>query len=157
MERAAGFGHDDTPRQKLDKLDALFAQTATPAQDAALFADLLSLPNDGRYPASELTPQQRRQKTMEALGLQMEALTRNRPVLMIFEDAHWTDPTSLEAFGRAVDRIRTLPVLLIVTFRPEFSPPWAGQSRVTSVTLNRLGEREAAAIIARVVGNKELP
>ena len=76
MERAAGFAHDDTPRQKLDKLDALLAQTATPAQDAALFADLLSLPNDGRYPALELAPQQRRQKTMEALSLQMEALTR---------------------------------------------------------------------------------
>ena len=108
MERAAGFAYDDTPRQKLDKLDALLAQTATPAQDAALFADLLSLPNDGRYPASELTPQQRRQKTMEALSSQMEALARKKPVLMIFEDAHWTDPTSLEAFGRTVDRIRTL-------------------------------------------------
>ena len=76
---------------------------------------------------------------------------------MIFEDAHWTDPTSLEAFGRAVDRIKTLPALLIVTFRPEFNPPWVGRSHVTSLTLNRLGEREAAAIIARLVGNKELP
>ena len=76
---------------------------------------------------------------------------------MIFEDAHWTDPTSLEAFGRTVDRIKTLPVLLIVTFRPEFNAPWVGQSHVTSLALNRLGEREAAAIIARLVGNKELP
>ena len=101
MERAAGFAHDDTPRQKLDKLDALLAQTAMPAQDAALFADLLSLPNDGRYPALELAPQQRRQKTMEALSLQMEALTRIRPVLMIFEDAHWTDPP---AWKRSVEQ-----------------------------------------------------
>ena len=76
---------------------------------------------------------------------------------MIFEDAHWTDPTSLEAFGRAVDRVKTLPALLIVTFRPEFNPPWVGQSHVTSLTLNRLGEREAATIIERLVGNKELP
>jgi predicted ATPase len=78
-------------------------------------------------------------------------------VLMIFEDAHWTDPTSLEALGRTVDRIKTIPVLLIVTFRPEFDAPWVGQSHVTSLTLNRLGEREAAAIIARLAGNKELP
>jgi predicted ATPase len=76
---------------------------------------------------------------------------------MIFEDAHWVDPTSLEVFGRVVDRIKTLPVLLIATFRPEFDAPWVGQSHVTSLTLNRLGEREAAAIIARLVGNKELP
>ena len=76
---------------------------------------------------------------------------------MIFEDAHWIDPTSLEAIGRTVDRIKTLPVLLIVTFRPEFNAPWVGQSHVTSLTLNRLGEREAAAIIARLAGNKALP
>ena len=76
---------------------------------------------------------------------------------MIFEDAHWTDPTSLEAFGRAVDRIKTLPALLIVTFRPEFNAPWVGQPHVTTLTLNRLGERDAATIIERLVGNKKLP
>jgi predicted ATPase len=76
---------------------------------------------------------------------------------MIVEDAHWVDPTSLEVFGRTVDRIKTLPALLIVTFRPEFNPPWAGRSHVTSLALNRLGERETAAIIAHLVGNKELP
>ena len=157
MERAAGLAHDDTPQAKLDKLDAVLAQTSTSKQDAALFAEMLSLPNDGRYPALDLTPEQRRQRTLEALIVQMEALARQHPVLMIFEDAHWTDPTSLEVFGRVVDRIRTLPVLLIVTFRPEFNPPWVGRSYVTSVTLNRLGERESAAMIARVVGNKELP
>ena len=157
MERAAGLVHDDTAQAKLDKLDAVLAATSTSMQDAALFAEMLSLANDGRYPALELAPQQRRQRTMEALSLQMEALSRSSPVLMIFEDAHWTDPTSLEAFGRTVDRIKTLPVLLIVTFRPEFNAPWAGQSHVTSLALNRLGEREAAAIIARLVGNKKLP
>ena len=76
---------------------------------------------------------------------------------MIFEDTHWTDPTSLEAFGRALDRIKTLPALLIVTFRPEFNAPWVGQPHVTTLTLNRLGERDAASIIERLVGNKELP
>src|SRR5262249_43481404 len=119
MERAAGLLHDDSPEQKLDKLDALLAQTSTSIQDAALIAEMLSLPNEGRYPALDLTPQQRRQKTLEALTAQMETLSRQQPVLMIFEDAHWADPTSLEAFGRVVDRIQRMKVLLLVTFRPE--------------------------------------
>ena len=157
MERAAGLAHDDKPQAKLDKLDAVLAQTSTSTEDAALFAEMLSLPNDGRYPALELAPEQRRQRTLEALTSQLAGLARQQPVLMIFEDAHWIDPTSLEVFGRIVDRIKTLPVLLIVTFRPEFNAPWVGQSHVTSLTLNRLGEREAAAIIARLVGNKALP
>jgi class 3 adenylate cyclase/predicted ATPase len=157
MERAAGLAHDDTPEARLDKLDAVLAQTSTRIEDVALFAEMLSLPNDGRYPAIELTPEQRRQRTLEALTEQLAGLVSQNPVLMIFEDAHWTDPTSLEAFGRTVDQIKTLPVLFIVTFRPEFNAPWAGRSHVTSLALNRLGEREAAAIIARLVGNKELP
>ena len=157
MERAAGMAHDDTAQAKLDKLDAVLAQTFTPRQDAALFAEMLSLPNDERYPALDLTPQQRRQRTLEALTTQIEALTRQAPVLMIFEDAHWTDPTSLEAFGRAVDRIRTLGVLMIVTYRPEFEPPWIGRPHVTALTLNRLAEREIGAMIDGVVGNKMLP
>jgi predicted ATPase len=157
MERAAGLTHDDTAQAKLDKLNALLAQTSTSQQDAALFAEMLSLPNDGRYPTLELIPEQRRQKTLEALGRQVDTFARASPVLMIFEDAHWADPTSLEAFGRMLDRVKTLPVLLIVTSRPEFNAPWVGQSHVTSVTLNRLGDREAAAIIAGHVGNKKLP
>ena len=106
MERAAGFAHDDTAQAKLDKLDAVLAQSLTPRQDAALFAEMLSLPNDGRYPTLELTPQQRRQRTLEALTTQMEALVRQNPVLMIFEDVHWIDPTSLEALrsGRGSDQ-----------------------------------------------------
>ena len=156
-ERAAGLAHDDTTQAKLDKLDAVLAQTSTPIRDAALFAEMLSLPNDGRYPALDLTPEERRQRTQEALTAQLAGLTRQRPVLMIVEDAHWVDPTSLEVFGRTVEQIKTLPVLLIVTFRPEFNAPWAGRSHVTSLALNRLGEREAAAIIARIVGNKDLP
>jgi hypothetical protein len=157
MERAAELGYDDKPQAKLDKLDAVLAQTSNSVQDAALFADMLSLPNDGRYPALALIPEQRRQRTLEALTSQLAGLASQQPLLMIFEDVQWIDPTSLEVLGRTVDRIKTLPVLLIVTFRPEFNPPWVGQSRVTSVTLNRLGEHEAAAIIARLVGNKELP
>jgi class 3 adenylate cyclase len=157
MERAAGLAHDDTPQGRLDKLDAVLAQTSTSTQDAALFAEMRSLPNDGRYPALDLIPEQRRQRTLDALAAQLPGLARQQPVLMIVEDAHWIDPTSLEVFGRTVDQIKTLPGLLIVTFRPEFTAPWAGRSHVMSLALNRLGEREAAAIIARLVGNKELP
>jgi class 3 adenylate cyclase/predicted ATPase len=156
MERAAGLLHDDTPQQKLDKLDALLAQASTSIEDGALVAEMLSLPNDGRYPALEMTPEQRRQKTLEALTTQMVTLSRQKPVLMIFEDAHWADPTSLEAFGRVVDRIRTLRVLLLVTFRPEFDAPWVGRPYVTTLTINRLAEHEASAMIDRLVGNKQL-
>ena len=157
MERAAGFVHDDTTEAKLDKLDALLAQSFTPRQDAALFAEMLSLTNDRRYPTLELDPQQRRQKTLQALTAQLEALARAKPVLMIFEDVHWIDPTTLEAVGRTVERLRTLGVLLIVTYRPEFEPPWIGRPYVTALTLNRLGEREIASMIDRVKGNKALP
>jgi class 3 adenylate cyclase len=157
MERAAGFVHDDITQAKLDKLDMILAQTSTSKQDAALFAEMLSLPNDGRYPTLDLIPEQRRQRTLEALTAQLAGLARQKPVLMIVEDAHWVDPTSLEAFGRTVDRIKTLPALLIITYRPEFNAPWAGRSHVTSLALSRLGERETAAIITHLVGNKDLP
>jgi class 3 adenylate cyclase len=112
MERAAGFTHDDTPQTKLDRLDALLAQSVTSPHDAALLAEMLSLPNDGRYRTLELTPQQRRQKTLEALVLQVAALARQNPVLMILEDAHWADPTSLELFDRIIGKILSLRVLL---------------------------------------------
>jgi predicted ATPase len=157
MERAARFAHDDTVQTKLNKLDGVLVQSSTPRQDAALFADMLSQPSDGRYPTLELTAQQRRQRTLEALMRQLEALSRTHPVLMIFEDIHWIDPTSLEALGRTVDRIRTLGVLLIITYRPELEPPWIGQPHVTALTLNRLGQRAIEAMIDHVAGNKLLP
>jgi class 3 adenylate cyclase len=155
-ERAAGLAHDDTPQARLDKLDAVLTRTSTSKQNAALFADMLSLPNDGRYPTHELTPEQRRQRTFEALNLQIKALTSSRPVVMIVEDAHWADPTSLEAFGQAVDQIASLRVLLIVTFRSEFEPPWVDRPHVTALTINRLAERDVRAMIDHVVGNKLL-
>ena len=157
MERAAGLAHDDTTQLRLDKLDQLLAQTSTSKEDGALFAEMLSLPNDGRYSKRDLTPQQRRQKTLEALTAQLERLASQQPALIIFEDVHWIDPTSLEALSRTVDRIKTLPALVIVTFRPDFTAPWIGQSRVTSLVLNRLEEHEAATIVARVAGSQNLP
>jgi class 3 adenylate cyclase/predicted ATPase len=157
MERAAGITHDDALPTKLDKLDAMLAQSSTSAHDAALFAEMLSLLNDGRYSPLDPDPHRRRQRTLEALNLQMEVLSRSNPVLTIVEDVHWSDPTSLEAFGRAVDRVASHRVLLIVTFRPEFDAPWIGRPHVTALTLNRLEEREVAILIDRVSGDKRLP
>ena len=156
MQHAAGLRHEDSPEAKLDKLDAMLAQTRTPTENAALFAEMLSLASDGRYPALALVPQQRREKTLRALISQVELLERDCPVLMIFEDAHWSDPTSLEALSRAVDRIATLRVLMIVTFRPEFEAPWIGRPYVTAITINRLSKREIVEMIGRVIGNKLL-
>jgi predicted ATPase len=150
------LGNDDTAQAKLDKLDALLAQSSTSSHDAALLAEMLSLPNDGRYPVLELTSPERRQKTLETLVSQVTTLARQNPLLIIFEDAHWADPTSLELFGRIIDKIPSLRALLIVTYRPEFDPPWIGRPHVTALTLNRLGDREIAAIIDSVTGNKLL-
>jgi len=157
MERAAGLVHHDNSRAKLDKLDAVLAQTSTSREDAALFAEMLSLQNDGRYPPLDPDPQRRRQRTLEALNRQLEFLSRSDPVLMIVEDVHWSDPTSLEAFGRAVDRVASYRVLMLVTFRPEFEPPWIGRPHVTALTINRLVQRDIAAIVDGVAGNKFLP
>jgi class 3 adenylate cyclase/predicted ATPase len=157
MERAAGLKHDDTAHTRRDKLEAMLAQTSTPGHDVGLFAEMLSLPIDGRYPALELTPQQHRQRTLEALVSQIEALARRDPVLMIFEDVHWIDPTSMEVLARVVDRIAKLRVFLIVTSRPEFEPPWIGQPHVTVLTINRLAQRDVDAMIDRVGGGKRIP
>ncbi len=157
MERAAGFAHDASSKAKLDKLDGLLSQSFTSPQDAALFAEMLSLPNDGRYPSVELAPQQRRRKTLEALTAQLQALSGVNPVLMVFEDLQWIDPTSLETLDMAVARIKTLPALLIATYRPEADGRWLERPHVTAFTLNRLDKRESAAMIDRVAGNRSLP
>jgi predicted ATPase len=154
---AAGFVHDAIPQAKFDKLDMMLAQTSTSKQDAALFAEMLSLANDGRYPVLEVTSEQRRQRTLEALISQVQKLTHQSTVLMVFEDAHWSDPTSLEVLGRIVDRIRALRVLLLVRFRLEFDPPWLGRAYVTALTINRLAERDIVAMIEGVIGNNPMP
>jgi class 3 adenylate cyclase len=156
LKRAAGLARDDGPSTRLDKLDAVLARTGRPVEDMALFAELLSIPNDGRYPALDLVPQKRRQKTLDALNAQVAFLAGRQPVLLIFEDVHWIDPTSLEALGRLVDGVRTLPVLLVATFRPDFSAPWTELAHVTSLTVSRMGKRNAAELIARLTRGKEL-
>jgi class 3 adenylate cyclase/predicted ATPase len=157
LMRAAGLEDDDSPQAKLDKLDMLLAQCSTSREDASLLAELLSLPNDGRYLLVEVEPQLRRQKTLQALCSQLKSLARISPVLVIFEDAHWTDPTSLELFGRVVDLAVTHSVLMIVTYRTEFSPPWIGRPHVTALTLNRLARRDIDSLIEGLIGNRSIP
>jgi class 3 adenylate cyclase/predicted ATPase len=157
LMRAARLEDDDSPQTKLDKLDVLLARSARSLKDASLVAELLSLPNDGRYPPVEVEPQLRRQKTLQALWSHLESLARFSPVLIILEDAHWLDPTSLELFGRVMDMAVSLRLLVVVTFRPEFSPPWSGRSHVTAVTLNRLTRRGIDVLIEGVAGNRSLP
>jgi predicted ATPase len=157
LGRAAGFAREDDPTARSDKLAALLAQTATIPEDVALIADLLSLPASDRHPPLDLAPQQHKDKTFAALLRQFEALTRERPAVMVFEDAHWSDPSSRELLDLTINRIRTLPVLLFVTYRPEFEPPWTGQSRVTSLVLNRLDRPDGTALVRRMLGAQALP
>jgi class 3 adenylate cyclase/predicted ATPase len=156
MERAAGLARDDDPKTRLDKLDALLAKSSTSPEQAALLTEMIFLPNDGRYPVLDLSPQQRRQRTLEALTTQIDAISRQTAVLMIFEDAQWADPSSLEVFGQLVDKVESLRVLLLVTFRPEFAAPWIGRPHLTALTINRLAPREVMALIDRVAGDKLL-
>jgi class 3 adenylate cyclase/tetratricopeptide (TPR) repeat protein len=158
FERAAEFRRDDTTEQRLDKLELLLAQaTDNPSEAAPLIAELLSIPTAGRYPPLQVSPQKRREQTLRALLAQLEGLAARQPVLMLFEDVHWSDPTSIELLDLIVDRASSLRLLLIITFRPEFVASWSGQSLVSLLSLNRLPPRERGAIIAAVTGGKTLP
>ncbi len=157
FERAAGFERSDSTQAKLDKLERVWVATTTASDELALIADLLSLPYADRYPKLGLTPQKHRERTLEAMTKQLVRLAATAPVLMIFEDAHWADQTSLDLINQFVVDIRQLPVLLIVTFRPEFLPSWAGQSHVTMLNLRRLAHRESAALARRILGHASLP
>ena len=157
LERAAEFNAHDGADAKLDKLEAVLAGAGTRVAEAApLLATLLSIPIEGRYPTQKLTPQMQKARTFEALIEQLEGLAARQPVLMILEDAHWIDPTSTELFDLVIDRIQRLSVLLMITFRPEFSLPWTGHDHVISMTLSRLGRNQGMAMVLRVAG-KNLP
>jgi class 3 adenylate cyclase/predicted ATPase len=156
LERAAGFTRDDPPVAKLDKLEALLTGAAIAAEDMPLLAELLSLPSE-RYGPVSLSPQAKKERTLQALVRQVEQLSLRNPVLWVFEDVHWIDPSSLELLQLTVDRMQQLPVLLLVTFRSEFSPPWIGEPHVTMLALGRLNWRDTAALVERVVGDKVLP
>jgi predicted ATPase len=120
-------------------------------------AELLSIPTGDRYPPLNLTPQKRKEKTLHAQLAQVEGLAARQPVLMVWEDVHWSDPTSREFFDLLIDRVPKLRVLVIVTFRPEFTPPWIGRPHVTLLSLSRLPQRQRAEMIAGVTGGKSLP
>ena len=154
LERAAGFARDDTLEEKLDKLRSLLAPGARDDDDIPLLSELLSLPSSAAE--LNLSPQRKREKLFEAFLNQLDAEARSRPVLMAFEDAHWIDPTSRELLDLTVDRVRHLPVLLAITFRPEFQAPWGGRSHVASLALNRLGERDGEALVQKLAGNAAL-
>jgi predicted ATPase/class 3 adenylate cyclase len=158
LERAGGFQRDDMAEIKLDKLEALLAQGTKKLEGVVpLVAALLGIPTGDRYALPELTPQRQKQLALEALVDQLEGLSAEQPVLLVYEDVHWIDPTTQELLGLAIERIPRLPVLAIVTFRPEFVPPWSGQPHLSALPLSRLGRRDGAAMVDRVVGAKPLP
>src|SRR6266436_4225532 len=157
LGRAAGFALEDPPAVKLQKLEAVLSPAAPSDEDVAFLADLLSLPASERHPLPNLSPQRKKERTLEALIHQLEGLARRQPVVMVFEDAHWIDPTSRELLDLAVAHIRSLPVLLIVTFRPEFQMPWIGQPQVTMLALNRLDRHDRTTLVAQIAGGKALP
>jgi class 3 adenylate cyclase/tetratricopeptide (TPR) repeat protein len=155
LERAAGFVRDQTADERLDKLEALLAPELSDPKDLALVAELLSLPTT-RYPALLLSPQRRKETLFTALLRLLEGVARRQPVLMAFEDLHWIDPTSRELLDQLIERVASLPVLLIATFRPETQVTWTGLSHVTALTLNRLDARMGAAMIAQILGSRPL-
>jgi DNA-binding winged helix-turn-helix (wHTH) protein/predicted ATPase len=158
LEHAARFAPDDSTAEKLEKLAALLEQTAAPDEEIALLAELLSLLNAAPdATVSALPPRQKKEQTFVALVRLLEALTKEAPVLAVFEDAHWADPSSLELLDRVVERVRHLPVLLVITFRPEYHAPWVGMPEVTLLTLTRLGHREAVVLTEQVTGSERLP
>src|SRR5690242_5613331 len=157
LERAAGFEHGDTPADKLAKIHDLVLQAAEDPEQVAVLANLMGLPESERYPLHELTPQQRKEKTFAALLAQLRSLAARQPVLLIFEDVHWMDPTSLELLAATVERVPRLRALVVITARPEFVPPWPSYSHTTTMPLSRLGRRYGAALVERVAGGRALP
>jgi class 3 adenylate cyclase/predicted ATPase len=157
LGRASGFASDDLHPVKLDKLKALIARAVPPGEDTAILAELLSLPVSERYPLPNLSPQRKKERTFEALIRQLEGLARRQPVVMVFEDAHWIDPTSRELLDLTVERVCSLTVLLVVTFRPDFQPPWIGHPQVSTLTLNRLDRLDRRALVEQIAGGKAIP
>jgi class 3 adenylate cyclase/predicted ATPase len=158
LERAAGFRREDTAEQRLAKLEAVLALGTNDLSEAVpLLADLLSIPSGDRYPPLNLTPQKRKERTLDAQWAQVEGLSARQPVLMAFEDVHWSDPTTRESLDLLIDRVPPLRVLVLITFRPEFTLPWIGRPHVTLLSLSRLPPRQRAEMIAQVTGGKPLP
>jgi len=157
LERAAGFERGDTPEIKLRKIEALLAPTSSPIAGLPLVAELLHIPAGDLYSPSGLNPHRKKEETFELLLDQLVVLAQSQPVLLVHEDVHWIDPSSREFLDRVVDRVADLPVLLLITFRPEFQSPWTGQSHVTMRALSRLDRRQGATLVQWVAGGRALP
>src|SRR5262249_9489371 len=142
----------DDAAARLAKFQAMVTYLGTSAHDAALIADLMSLEgSEARWPRLDLAPMQRRQRTLDALRRTIEAQAERLPIVAVFEDVHWIDPSSLELLDRTITALERLPVLLVVTARPGFEAPWAHRSYATELTLNRL-DRAAATDLVRQIG-----
>ena len=157
LARAIGLVPNDPPAAKFEKFEFLLAGESISDEDTPFLADLLSLAGSERYPVPNLSPQRKKERTLEALIRRLASLSKQQPVTVIFEDVHWIDPTSHELLERIVRHIRTLPVLLIITCRPDFHPPWIGEANVTVLVLNRLGQHDTASMVKQIAGDKELP
>ncbi|MCZ6876114.1 MAG: AAA family ATPase [bacterium] len=159
LQRVLQFQPGDTPATRLDKLEHVLNGYSRPLEEVVpLFADLLSIPiSEGRYPALSLPPQQQRQQTQDALvGWLLEEAER-QPTLAMWEDLHWADPSTLEMLGLVLEQMPTVPMLNVLTFRPEFEPSWSTRSHMTPITLNRLERPQVEALIMHLVGGKALP
>jgi predicted ATPase/class 3 adenylate cyclase len=157
LERAAAFERGDSPPEKVAKLDKLVAQSTGDPEHVAVLANLLALPASNRYRLPELGPQKFKEKTLEVLFAQLEGLAARQPVFVIFEDLQWIDPTSLELLAASVERVQQIRILLLITARPEFRPPWPSYPHMTTIPLTRLGRRDGTALVERVSGGKSLP
>lgn len=158
LERAADLRRGDTVEQKLDKLEALLAKSAPHIREMApLFAALLSLPASGRYPPLQMTPQQQKDRTLVALLDRLRGLAAQAPVLMLFEDAHWIDPTSTEFLGLLARHAQGIPVLALITSRPGADYSWLGLQHLSSLQLERLDRHESAAMVGRVLEGRKFP
>jgi class 3 adenylate cyclase/predicted ATPase len=158
LRQAAGLEPGETPERQLDKLEVLLARgTERPDRVAPLIVALLGIEPGGRYPSLGLTPRQQRARTLEALTDQLLGLARRRPVLCVFEDVHWADPTTLELVEQALDRIADAPVLMLLTSRPDRQPALSGHPHVTRLALNRLGRAPTEAMVAGLTGGRAIP
>jgi class 3 adenylate cyclase/predicted ATPase len=156
MEREAGFIRGDNAEDRLRKLEVILAPASPTVDDVALFASLWSIPTNGRYPPQDLSPQQRKVRTFASLLRRLSKLASREPVLMLFEDAHWSDPTSIELLDAVVERVPALPVLLVVSYRPDFVAPWFDLPNVSLMALGRLDRRDSTALAAQVVKDQIL-
>ena len=158
LEWAARIERNEPASSKLDKLEILLTKSARNVEEVMpLFAALLSIPTEARYPQITMSPEQQKAKTLEALVEQLKNLSTQYPVLMIFEDVHWADPTSLELLGLIIEEAQGSRVQVLITFRPEFTPPWTGHTHITALTLNRFSKGRVIAMIERVTAGKTLP